>query len=881
MAMSTGYPGMVSQQQPHDVFGAEPDRARFVDPFADTTLSRYLSSVIEWHGYIRFLGLPHLRENPDVAIDRLYVEPRVAERWISPDAALSEWAASVRALDALVENGRVVLLGDPGSGKSTLVSWLSFQLARQSPGEVPGRLGHLVPVPMVVRELMLGTDITWDSVLTSFLEQPMTKSSLDSHSLREVLARGQALVMLDGLDEIASIETRRRLRDAVIDGMTRYPACRWLLTSRIVGYDAVPFHRARDQEVMRESPAGFAESAELPRPGLASVRYVAPFDDEHIGKFAQNWYAQREPVAERAAAGSRSFVTALQSDQVTLRLARTPNLLTMMALVYRVRARLPHGRALLYEEITQAYLQSIDEFRNLPGVEYPLAQKRRWLARVGFEMQRRRSSSASSTSGAESREILVDEVDVRHWVAEAMGESGAGRSETAAADFVDYIARRSGLLLPRGAGVFTFLHLSFQEYFAAYFLADQVMSPAWLRTGAAAPGADRASLVTYARDTIWRETLLFLFELLADKTGWPQMLAEELFGASFEGVESAESAAPAVLLARLAINPHSGFTELMREQAIDVGVRWDLATQDRRPSAPEVFPVLFSEPDTVPRVWEAITRNAADTYRLTLDGSPIVDAGPLATLTHLQELSLAQTSIEEIAPLSGLTKLVSLNLRDTRVGRVEPLAYMKSLKSLVLSGAPVENLMLLSELSGLESLYASGTRLKDLRPLSKLEALESLSISSTPVDDYSLLRHLKNLTWLLASWKPFGDFAVLMELPRLKHLLLAGRGPSQASKLSTLVQLETLELYYVGLADVSPLAALVRLRRLNLIGNPIIDISPLASLANIESLDLSDTLVTDVRPLQNLSRLQHLDLRRTPLEHLGDLPQRPGLTILR
>jgi len=59
-----------------------------------------------------------------------------------------------------------------------------------------------------------------------------------------------------------------------------------------------------------------------------------------------------------------------------------------MALIYRVRARLPHGRALLYNEIAQAYLETIDFYRRIQTRTEPLADKKRWLSRIGFEMQK-------------------------------------------------------------------------------------------------------------------------------------------------------------------------------------------------------------------------------------------------------------------------------------------------------------------------------------------------------------------------------------------------------------------------------------------------------------------------------------------------------------
>ena len=58
---------------------------------------------------------------------------------------------------------------------------------------------------------------------------------------------------------------------------------------------------------------------------------------------------------------------------------RIPNLLTFMALIHRVRAMLPDGRALLYNEIGEAYLETIDTFRGLQEMDFPLHQKMRWL----------------------------------------------------------------------------------------------------------------------------------------------------------------------------------------------------------------------------------------------------------------------------------------------------------------------------------------------------------------------------------------------------------------------------------------------------------------------------------------------------------------------
>ena len=67
------------------------------DPFADKAVKEYLSRVRDWHGYIRFLGMPHMRDNPDVRIDRLFVQPRLSNSHISPDSPTKNWPETQHA----------------------------------------------------------------------------------------------------------------------------------------------------------------------------------------------------------------------------------------------------------------------------------------------------------------------------------------------------------------------------------------------------------------------------------------------------------------------------------------------------------------------------------------------------------------------------------------------------------------------------------------------------------------------------------------------------------------------------------------------------------------------------------------------------------------
>jgi len=831
-------------------------------PHAIPTLRNYLRSVRDWHGYIRFLGLPHLRENPDVVIDRLFVEPRLASGPISADQSPDDWPLTSDLLATIAERRRLVLLGDPGSGKSTLISWVCWQLAQPRPGRWVGRLGPLVPLPLTLRELRIGPDLDWDGLLAAFLEHPLAEPLRDGTTLDDLLQRGQAMILLDGLDEIADLTSRRALRRAVKVGMAKYPDCRWLLTSRVVGYDEVPFDDLGDSAAESSDEALAGDQALSPQPlessdqspgpaipesslrgvlrhlsaSLATTSYLSqtsrvsfrrhlvPFNDGQIKQFVEAWYLLREPVRTRAAGNAQDLIQAIQADPTTRRLARTPNLLTMMALIHRVRARLPHGRALLYGEIAQAYLQSIDEFRGLAPVDYSLAQKRRWLARIAFEMQRGAGDAEATADAAipAGRPMLATADQVRGWVRSAMSASGLGDDPATADQFIRYIGRRSGLLLPRGPGVFAFLHLSLQEYFAALFLKEQVVSPRWIRAGEGAHGASRDDLRRYARDRRWQETLLFLFELLADQPDWAATLAEALFGDDFADIDSDDpQLQPAgLLLARVAADPHAGLGEHLRKRAFFRCMRRELQVQMRATSGLDYdgFALLLSGHEAIAEIARELF---ADQENQRLAWESLIAAG-----LELQVDSLVLWNCKEIRDAS-------------------PLAEMPRLRRLNIKWTPLTNLSFLAGLPHLESLAISGTSLVDASPLSELIHLRTLWINDPPAN------------------APIG------RVTSLESLYVASLHLSQSyiDQLSQLKALELLAIMGDTKIDLSPLTGLPNLSKLFLVGRVVDDVSPLERISSLNNLWLDDEIVLSEQQLATLKEANpNLVLRRVKIQ---------------
>ena len=779
----------------------ESPRYAIPDFFTNPVLRPYLSNVQNWQGYIRFLGLPDRRDNPDIVIDRLFVAPLLTRRYVSPDENPEDRTGKAKALvDALVENTPLVLLGDPGIGKSTLLNYVACLLSRLATNALVERLGWRLPLPMVLRELPVRGVKDFDGLLDAFLSREMSAPLRqdDGRYLKQALARGQAFLLLDGIDELGDRATREGLRSAVFDGLARYPGCRWLLTSRIVGYDEVPFDTVRNRPndaLLRDEPsASGAVHAELLRRnvrgpsnlgrgfrgGHVAVRYLAPFDDRRIAVFAHNWYARREAAAPRARENADHLVRAVHADESILRLARVPNLLTMMALIHRIEATLPHGRALLYERIAEAYLESIDRFRGINSSPHDLPRKKGWLARVGFEMQRRRTSEEETNA----IDILVEFNTVGDWLSEEMERSNTFPCSPSAQDFLEVVGRRSGLFLPRGEGLYAFVHLSFQEYFAAVALQREVTRLRWAKGNESRLGFDRGTLADWAGQSVWRETFAFLFELLAseEEDDWHADLLDCVFGEDFSRLDAQESEEVTLnlghLLARLVVNSRSGLSPSKSDAAIASCVKTQMRLQNHfRPQGmpSRIFADLIRDDARLNvgvfmQIGAEMEREAPGNRELDLSGSRISDLEPVAKLTTLESLDLGGTQVSDVGPLAKLTALEWLDLTDTPLSSIGPLAKLSALERLDLTFTPVSDINPLGKLARLERLELAFTPVSDIGPLASLSALEHLDLTETPVSDIGPLANLASLESVQLMGTQISDIGPLAKLAALRRV---------------------------------------------------------------------------------------------------------------
>ena len=393
-----------------------------------------------------------------------------------PEIAMpgEEDVRTISAQEAAAGTQRLVLLGDPGAGKSTFVHYLAAWLAAAGLGEAVKPIGidpSLTPILITLRYLAPRLNdpdyekqpADWQKkyLLDALDEQIRAELGLlggkalqYADGLLEDLSGGHCLLVLDGLDEVPN-DLRERVHQAVTVVIQRYRVERIIITCRIRSYTG---------------PAAFA--------GFDEYR-LAPFDEKKIRGFAQAWYNTQwnlKKIPGKEQADQRAGDLA-QATLALEELASNPMLLTSMAIIHQRDIGLPDQRVKLYDLVVEVLARRWQKHKTgeqspSKALEEILKDSRRLreiLERLGYEAH---LASASQERRDQTGNLL------RTRALEILEKRAYLGGPGLASEFLDYVDQRAGLLAGYGGELdrptaYGFPHRSLQEYLAGCYLVSR------------------------------------------------------------------------------------------------------------------------------------------------------------------------------------------------------------------------------------------------------------------------------------------------------------------------------------------------------------------------------------------------------------------------
>jgi hypothetical protein len=337
-------------------------------------------------------------------------------------------ASAISPILEILERTRLaVVLGNPGSGKSSLLKYLALRWVNDDRGPLP----LFVDLREYVKE-HIG--------LPEYFAKGCANHRLDIRELDKRLQAGEAALFLDGLDEIFDASIRGLVVSEIVALSSRYPQAKIVVTSRTFGYEPEKLQNA-----------GFLHAT------------LEDFDDLQRKEFLRLWHkvAEDDP-RERERLRSRIERAIADSTAIT-ELAGNPLLLTMMAILNR-NQELPRDRVELYREASRVLLGEWDASRALPVDEFARQEKEALLRELAGDMQQGEGGLAGN---------LIERSRLIQVFKSFLSGLGIQDSYSKSQQLVDQLTKRNFILAFAGADRFSFVHRTFLEYYCAAWFVER------------------------------------------------------------------------------------------------------------------------------------------------------------------------------------------------------------------------------------------------------------------------------------------------------------------------------------------------------------------------------------------------------------------------
>lgn len=636
--------------------------------------------------------------------------------------------------------------------------------------------------------------------------------------------------------------------------------------------------------------------------------YLAPFDTQRRNDYVKNWTQLYLPKKTEIDAFSQTLRTTCRDTHYLDALSRNPVLLTMICFIQWRVGQLPNGRAELYQRIVATYLVALDRARKTKiaytpdNNAYDFDDIKLWLGKLAWQMQCGKLISLDFDSAdddpqyqfkpfdidiffGKGRDTIIYQSDLCLFFATQLTHvicsqndidiaQGAlpSKAHLEANKLIDFLKKRTGFLIPKGLGqksegspvedFFSFSHLSFQEYFAGYYLSEN-----W---GEWSKEKDIcAQLENSLHDDAWVEVWQLAFEESSRKqqsTMLTTLFDENQDFIKLESFSDILGMERASLFAKVVMNPTIKLKLVDRERYIRT--LWEAVLDKSAPS------FGGSKRDLMNALWKEAFGStdiliALMPTTLNLENSYSEQkATALSQLTALEELNVSFSHVTTLPNLSKLTKLKKFNAKSASLNDVTALCHLPQLTHLWLFDNPINDITPLLTLSQLEELSLASTQVTSLLGIEQLSNIQKLDIEACEITDLSPLAALPKLANLNVDQIEMASFEVLSKLHHLESLSAAHSQINQLPDLSGLNKLNYVRLEFNELSNIDEISKLTKLEVLMLDGNHISDLSPLAQLTALDELNIARNPVESFAPLAQCPRLRKLIIDEEQEEQL-------------
>ena len=354
----------------------------------------------------------------------------------------------------------LMVLGDPGIGKSTFLRKVGLEALK---GNKDSYQHSLTPVLLELKnfkenEINIQALIEEEFKICGF---PNVEKNISNK-----LEKGELLILLDGLDEVPTANVNNVI-EKIKDFVDRHYKNRFILSCRT----AARTHLRQFTDIE-----------------------IVEFDDQQIQSFIEHWFSSE---LDRKNETAKNCWELLQKEEYksAKELAHTPLLLTFLCLVYDDKQSFPTNRSCLYQNALRILLETWSAEKRLPnrGLVYEnlsIEQEEILLSEVAYQ------NFVADKLFLEKREVVKQ-------IKDHLKQNLNAPQHLDGEKVLKTIEIEQGILVERARDVYSFSHLTLQEYLTAQYIYDNDLI--------------EETVKNYVTETRWQEVFLLVAGLMRGK----------------------------------------------------------------------------------------------------------------------------------------------------------------------------------------------------------------------------------------------------------------------------------------------------------------------------------------------------------------------------
>jgi len=402
-----------------------------------TASNQYVQNYAERHGILKVLGMREPVKLESVYTAVQFLDNKAIRSFDSIENLEQSYRqANIRKFQSQnqgkqegikVANDQqyLMVLGSPGAGKSTFLRKMGLEALKGKKGEFKH---GCIPVFIELKRFT-SCDINIENFIAE--EFRICGFPEPNQFTAKALEEGKLLILLDSLDEVPT-KNSTNVISQIQDFVDTYDKNRFITSCRVAAY--------------RHNFRRFTDVA------------MADFDDIQIENFINNWFSSKPDVGKEC-------WEKLKSNEYTAakELTQTPLLLTLVCLLYQRSGKIPTNRATLYERALRVLLE---EWAGEKGIHQEDLYK-------GLDTKRKEMILSEIAHDAfEEDRLFLPRREIADKIEKLLAEMLPDEKFINGIDVLKSIEVQHGVLVERADSIYSFSHLTLQEYLTAQYIDD-------------------------------------------------------------------------------------------------------------------------------------------------------------------------------------------------------------------------------------------------------------------------------------------------------------------------------------------------------------------------------------------------------------------------